>query len=581
MEQAAASQTLRSEEPINGAAADLGWFATAATPRFAIPILLVTGAILYLLNLGGYPLYTKGEPREAVTIFDIVHGGGWILPMRAGVELPSKPLMMHWLAALLSLAVGDVNEWTVRLPSALLAIAGIVVCYLYTRRMFDEKSAMLSALMLGTSVQYLQAGTGARVDMTLTFFIEVAFFEFISIAEHLSRRWIVLYLALSAAVLSKGPVGLALPAACAMVWIAIERRWDVLRDLRLAPGALIVAVLAGGWYAAAALTGGLDFVHKQIVAENLTRFLGGADFHQGHEHPFYYVELALLAGFMPWTVMLPAPALRLTKASAPLGQRLRYLVVWFLTVLVFFNLARSKRGVYLLALYPALAVIVAVSIRDALLHREENPRWVSAVAVIAGLVMVLAGLAGAGVLAAMIIDPAGLSPYFARMGITAPGFVAALARAISGHPIAAFAIPLLIGGLGIGLIGSRPRVEAAVSLIAAGVGCVALAANLFVVPAIADTLALKDFTAQAMRIVDGDRVAYLEGLNYDVAFYSGRTIPIVRFSAPDTPEYLICWRELYEQMDSAHRAGWTVTLASGPTELDGSGAMVLLTRRRN
>src|SRR6516162_11704379 len=159
-----------------------GVFDHLALPRMALPLLCAYGALLFIVNLGGYPLYTKGEPREAVTVFDIVHGGGVILPMRAGVEVPSKPLMMHWLAALVSLAAGQVNEWTVRLPSAIFAILGLVVCYFYVRRFFDEHSALIAALLLGTSCQYLQA-CGARVDMALTFFLEVALFYFLAVAE--------------------------------------------------------------------------------------------------------------------------------------------------------------------------------------------------------------------------------------------------------------------------------------------------------------------------------------------------------------------------------------------------------------
>src|SRR5579872_6144494 len=74
----------------------------------AIPLIFALGMLLFIVNLGGAPLYTKGEPREAVTVFDIVHGGGVILPMRAGVEIPSKPLLMHWLAAIVSLIAGGV-----------------------------------------------------------------------------------------------------------------------------------------------------------------------------------------------------------------------------------------------------------------------------------------------------------------------------------------------------------------------------------------------------------------------------------------------------------------------------------------
>ena len=129
------------------------------------------------------PSIPRANRREAVTVFDIVHGGGVILPLRAGVEIPSKPLLMHWLAAIISLLAGSVNEWTVRLPSAVFAIAGMLTTYLYVRRLFEARGALLSAIMLGTAFQYLQAGTGSRVDMTLTFFMTIAFFEFLTIAE--------------------------------------------------------------------------------------------------------------------------------------------------------------------------------------------------------------------------------------------------------------------------------------------------------------------------------------------------------------------------------------------------------------
>ena len=89
-----------------------GWLDAVAQPIVAIPLLTIFGALIFLVNLGGYPFYTKGEPREAVTVLAMATGGGVILPMRAGIELPSKPLLMHWVAALLSMLFGGVSEWT-------------------------------------------------------------------------------------------------------------------------------------------------------------------------------------------------------------------------------------------------------------------------------------------------------------------------------------------------------------------------------------------------------------------------------------------------------------------------------------
>ena len=56
---------------------------------------------------------------------------------------------------------------------------------------------------------------------------------------------------------------------------------------------------------------------------------------------------------------------------------------------------------------------------------------------------------------------------------------------------------------------------------------VTVAVNVVVVPAIANTLSLKDFTDHVMKVVDDNSVGYLGALNYDVAFYSRRTIPEV------------------------------------------------------
>ena len=72
-----------------------------------------------------------------------------------------------------------------------------------------------------------------------------------------------------------------------------------------------------------------------------------------------------------------------------------------------------------------------------------------------------------------------------------------------------------------------------------GVACLTLAANLFVVPAIADTLTLKQFAGDAVSIIDGHSVAYLGSLNYDFAFYSRKTIPIVTSADAGASEYLL------------------------------------------
>lgn len=555
------------------------WLRYLAEARHAVPILLIVGVALYLVNLGGYPLYTKGEPREAVTVYAIVHGGGLILPQRAGIEIPSKPLLMHWLAALVSLIAGGVDEFSVRLPSAFLAIAGVIVCYLYVRRLFDDVIALIAALILATTFQYLQSATGARVDMTLTFFMEVAFFEFIWIAEGLTRRRMLLYMAIALAVLTKGPIGLILPGMVALIWIAIEKRWDFLRDLSLIRGATIVLVLAGGWYLAAYIEGGPGFFRKQILAENVLRFAGGNDFHEGHLHPFYYMELALLAGFMPWTILLPIVALQAARQPRTLDPRLRYILVWFIAVLVFYNFPQSKRSVYLLCLYPAFATLAAIYLCDAIAMPEYSRTWVRWTIRLCGFAMLLAGAAALVALATLIFRPDSAADLLIAIDARATGFQRILSRTAEEQLFVSVVMPLAVIFIGLFLLRIRPRVEQMVLGIAAAMLFITVAANVVVVPAIANTLSLKDFTDHAMKIVDGNRVGYLNAMNYDVAFYSGRTIPITSIRDPNMPEYLIGWRSLFDALSESARSRFDILMVSNPTSLDGSDEMVLLRER--
>jgi dolichyl-phosphate-mannose-protein mannosyltransferase len=549
-----------------------------AEPKLALPIIVAIGTLLFIVNLGGYPLYTKGEPREAVTIFDIVHGGGVILPMRAGVEIPSKPLMMHWIAALVSDAAGGVNEWTVRMPSAVFAIIGMVLCYWYISRLFETRSAFLSALILGTSIQYLQAGTGARVDMTLTFFMEVAFFELIMLAEGLSNCTLPLYLALTFAILSKGPVGLLLPALVGAIWIILWQRVDLIHRLRLGRGALLIAIVAGGWYVAAAAVGGMNFIDKQILAENFYRLFQSVAFHQGHAHAFYYEDGALLVGFLPWSPVALLAALQYFRGARRIDGRFGYLLCWFLAVLIFYNLPQSKRGVYLLALYPALSAIVALLLCDAADQRDTIHGWVEGLSRVAGAFYVAAGIAGIIGLVFLFGRPEMVESILSYFGFRAPKLPAALASATAAHWIFSLMLPLATITIGFFLLRAQPLMEKMVGAISVGVVCIALAANLVVEPAIANALSPKEFAQRVTEIAGIRPFGYFGSLNYAFAFYNGRDVKLIPPGGLYRQDLIVSPEAEWKLLPASIRNGFEIILRSNPTDPDGAGSLLLLKR---
>lgn len=501
------------------------------------------------------------------------------MPTQPGIGLPWKPPLMYWLGALASMAFGTVNEWTVRMPSGLLAVGGIICCYLYVRKLFDDRSALFAALILGTSLQYLQAAGAARVDMTLTFFMEVAFFEFILIAEGLTRRRMLLYGALAAAVLAKGPIGVALPGLVILIWMAVERRWSLLRDLKIFRGALLVLIIAGGWYAAAIVVGGGAFVHRQILSENIYRLFPNRAFHEPHDHPFYFVELALLAGYLPWTALVPLALLATPQAKRIWNARFKYLVIWATTVLIFYNLPRSKRGAYLLALYPALATLTALMLNELRSRITDSPRAMRLTALAEGLAFGAIAAATLGLeICLWLLGPETLASWLRPIGVRAPQMTTMLADAINGLPLVAVLLPAVVCAIGAYLVLARLDVDRIFAAVLTAISCSILVAHLFVVPAIGRTLTLKHFARESMKIAGNHKVADLGSTNFDVAFYAGRDIPKASPKDLDRARYLICWRRYYGLLSPSFRRQLAVVMVSNPTSLDGHGRMLLLKR---
>ncbi len=416
--------------------------------------------------------------------------------------------------------------------------------------------------------------------MTLTFFMEVAFFEFLMIAEGLVRRRLLFYLALAAAILAKGPIGAFLPALVALIWILLEGRLRLLKDLKLPMGAAVVAAIAGGWYLLAGLKGGLDFVHRQILDENLYRLFPSQAVQEPHAHPFYYMELMLIAGFTPWSAIVPLAVIRLARKPRALNARVKYLLVWLVVVLVFYNFPQSKRGVYLLALYPSLSALAALPLNGTFSRSDSDAPLVRGLEWASGLLLLAVALAALLLEAVTVLSgPWLLATVVRGFHIDDARFARALMAMVAAWPAASVLLPLAAAASGIYLLRSTALVEKLFAGTLVGYSCVVVAAHLVVVPALAKTLTLKPFALELVRIVDGNRVASLaEGANFDVAFYCKRDIPVVSSSEADGIDYLLCSRRSYDLQPKKFRERFVSVLESGPTNFRGEGRMLLLHR---
>ncbi|MCP2732552.1 ArnT family glycosyltransferase, partial [Limnofasciculus baicalensis] len=90
--------------------------------------------VAFLWNLGSIGLVDETEPLFAEAARQMTVTGDWITPYFNGVTRFDKPPLIYWLMAMAYKLIG-VNEWAVRLPSALAAIA-LTSLGFYTLRYF-------------------------------------------------------------------------------------------------------------------------------------------------------------------------------------------------------------------------------------------------------------------------------------------------------------------------------------------------------------------------------------------------------------------------------------------------------------
>ena len=307
---------------------------------------LVLAGLTNLLGIAELPFYTKGEPREAVVVWEMAHDGGLVLPMRNGDEVPSKPPLFHWLGLASSSALGQVNELSTRLPSVVLAVAMTLAVFAFAANASRIRCGWLAAIALTFSFEWLRAARTARVDMTFSVFFAGALLLYaVMDRSGVTRtRSVAFYAALAAATLTKGPIGLLLPILIILVHAAtsptsatsvdpeqtttrVGNVRQTVRDLHMIPGVGAVFVVTGLWYAAAWTTEGDAFIETHALRENVFRVLDADRFGSGHSHGPFYLFGQFFLGAFPWSLSLPrrrlvALARKTARRHAALSRRL-------------------------------------------------------------------------------------------------------------------------------------------------------------------------------------------------------------------------------------------------------------------
>jgi uncharacterized membrane protein len=321
--------------------------------------LIVTCLMLFFFGLGAVPIRDIDEAMHAATSKDMVLSGDWVTPRYNGENFYDKTPLYNWLAAISFLLFGF-SEFAARLPAALLGSGCVMLTYWLARSMFGPVVAFLSALVLATSAEYIVLSRVVVHDISLAFFVTLALtLFFVGYKNDKQRKPAFLfgYAALGFAVLAKGPVGVVLPMMIIGLFLIYKRQLRFLKEMQIGWGLFIFLAVAAPWYILMSVRNP-DYSEYFFLKQNIGSFVSQQS---RHPKPFYYYIPVLMGGFFPWSLFLPLALFRAIRAKAALhGDGVIFALIWFGVVFIFFSMATSKLGTYILPLFPAAALLVGV-----------------------------------------------------------------------------------------------------------------------------------------------------------------------------------------------------------------------------
>jgi 4-amino-4-deoxy-L-arabinose transferase-like glycosyltransferase len=383
----------------------------------SVLVLTILSAFLFFYRLADRDLWSSHEGRAAQDAETILEDGHWGLPRlfdRKYVDL-QKPPLYYWLVAAIAFIRGrPVDEWAVRLPSALAAAGSGLLLYWFGVHRGRPRAALAAALILVTAVHYTWLARVGRIDMPLTLAMSVAVICFYAgwncmeygvgrrfgLMDNSPKRkrgtlllpslalragihqnesgdprrtpkktwpwFLVAYVSVAIAILLKGPVGLVLPAAVMAAWLFTEgelpapwriRSWlTLVHRLGLWWGLPLILLIAGSWFFWAAFQTDGE-LGQSLWYHNVVRAVGGIEKMRARPLLFYIPRLAM--DFLPWSVLLPVAGWYVCRQNRwRLDSEARFGLIWLLSMMAVLSCVGFKRADYLVPAYPGAALFL-------------------------------------------------------------------------------------------------------------------------------------------------------------------------------------------------------------------------------
>jgi len=345
------------------------WQAVEARPKLALGLILAAQTVF---ALDSRSLWFSDEVRYANAYENVIRAGKWLVLSLNGQPYPDKPPVYFWLLALLDALTPLSQPAVFSLGVALSGFAFLLATLGLARALgLARPVGPAAGLVLLANLFFAGMLHYSRMDMLFAALIvacQACLYR--CLASPSPSRWTVLGLALAgAAVLTKGPLGLALPLVACIAYLAWRGELARLARRDVLFGLACFLGLVAAWLLAALAKEGDTFIRNIFYKQIFQRAV--ATYHHAEPPSYYFVALPL--AWLPWTLLaLSLPVRRLLSrafwSGLWAGRRAAgaqaFLALSAGSGFVLLTCLSGKVLIYILPLFAPLALLTAGRLLD-------------------------------------------------------------------------------------------------------------------------------------------------------------------------------------------------------------------------
>lgn len=313
--------------------------------KMQISLVCLVAFIMYLAGNNMVPVTDPVECNYTECALEMLQANDWLSTRIHGNPWFDKPIFIFW-ELLIAYSIFGVNDFAARFFPAVTGVLSLGVTWWFARRLYNNKVAILSTMMLATCVGFWYLSKAIVTDMALFLFssLELVLF-YVAYHENKPKLYYLCYVFAGLAILTKGPVGFLLPGLVIVVYLIYLRRLKDFLKIKLLPGLVIVAAVCGTWYYFMYDRYGSDFIGIFLGTHNYIR--ATVSEHDANNTWWYYIMI-FTASFFPWVFPFIHGCVKHYKEEAvkKLNPKTAFLLIWGLTVIIFYQLMASKYPTY-------------------------------------------------------------------------------------------------------------------------------------------------------------------------------------------------------------------------------------------